>query len=339
MNKILVVGLGSIGVRHVNNLLENFKDIKIIICTKRKEIPKEIKNNKKICIFKSLNECIKQNPNIAFITNESAYHIPTALKLAKEKIDLFIEKPLSNSMINVEKLENIIQQNKIVAHIGYNFRFFPPMKKIKQMIDRKTIGRIISAQIENNSFLPDYHPWENYRKSYAAKKELGGGVVLTQIHDIDFIRWLFGDVKRIISITGKFSNLEISSEDMSASLIEFKNNVICQMNLSFFQRPYYRSCKIKGTKGVIEWNSDNNSVRLFLGNTKKWKNIKIRNNYKLISSGSTSTITNKRLNQMYIDEIKYFINCVNKRNIKNNNIQDGIETLKLAIKIKSFEKK
>ena len=337
MNKVLVVGLGSIGIRHVNNLLKNFNNIRIIICTKRKKIPKEIGKNNKITILESLDECVEQKPNIAFITNESAYHIPIALKLASKGIDLFIEKPLSDSMKNVKKLEFLIKKKKLVAHLGYNFRFFPPMKKIKQIIEKKTIGRVISIQIENNSYLPDYHPWEDYRKSYAAKKELGGGVVLTQIHDIDFIYWLFGNVKKIISITGKFSDLEISSEDMAVSLIEFKNKVICQMNVSFFQRPYYRNCKIKGTKGTIEWNSDDNHVKLFYNNNKKWKNLEIKKNYRLISTGTTSTITNKKLNQMYIDEIKYFMSCIEKRDIKKNNIADGIETLKIAMKIKSFK--
>ena len=223
--------------------------------------------------------------------------------------------------------------------MGCNFRFFPPIKKIKSLIDAKKIGRVISVQVENNSYLPDYHPWEDYRKSYAARKDLGGGAVLTQIHEIDYLYWLFGDVKNVSSFTGKYSDLNVTADDMSTSLIEFKNGVIGQIHISYFQRPYYRSCKIKGTNGVIEWNSVDNNVNVFNMKARKWKKIEIKNNYKLITGGITTGQTDKKLNQMYVEEIKHFMKCVKNRKSTINDIVQGEKTLKIALAMKESSKK
>ena len=133
--------------------------------------------------------------------------------------------------------------------MGCNLRFYPPFKKIKQLIDKKIVGKPISIQVETGSYLPDWHPYENYRKSYAAKKELGGGILLTAIHEIDYLYWIFGEIKEVSSITGKFSNLKINSDDLSVSLIKFKNNLIGEMHLVFLKSQFFRS--LFGT--LVEW--------------------------------------------------------------------------------------
>jgi len=339
VNKILVVGLGSIGLRHVRNISRHFPKYEIIIFTKRKNIPKEIKNNKNIIVLNSIDKCLDNNPNIGFITNESAFHVPTSIKLAQKGMDLFIEKPLSNSLKSIDILQKVVKKNNLIIQMGCNFRFFPPIKKIKQLIESKKIGRVISVQVENNSYLPDYHPLENYRKGYAAREDLGGGAVLTQIHEIDYLYWLFGDVKKVSSFTDKFSDLDVTADDMSTSLVEFKNGIIGQIHISYFQRPYFRSCKIKGTKGIIEWESVENNVNLFDMKSKKWKKVNVNNNYKLITGGITTGKTDEKLNRMYVEEIKDFMNCVKKRKKTINDLIQGEKTLKIALAMKESSKK
>ena len=339
MTKILVVGLGSIGLRHVRNIIDNFPTFKIFIYTKRKKIPKEIKDNKNIVILNLIDDCLQYKPDMGFVTNESAFHIPISIKLANIGMDLFIEKPLSNSFKDLNKLNDLIKKNKLITQMGCNFRFFPPLKKIKQLIDKKIIGRVISVQVENNSYLPDYHPLEDYRKGYAAREDLGGGALLTQIHEIDYLYWLFGDVKKVSSFTGKFSDLEVTADDMSTSLLEFENGVIGQIHISYFQRPYFRSCKIKGTKGIIEWNSIENEVNVFDMKSKNWKKQKINDNYKLITGGTTTGKTDKKLNQMYVEEIKHFMSCVKKRKETINDFKQGEKILKIALSMKESSKR
>lgn len=321
--KIAVIGYGSIGKRHVQNLLL-IPNTEIIICTKQKIIntfPTKIK------IVDSISNCLKEKPDIGIIANISNCHIPTAIKLAKIGVDLFIEKPLSNSLKGTEELLKIVRKKKIITQMGCQLRFHKCIKKIKDLISSKRLGRILSVQVECGSFLPDWHPYEDYSKSYAARKELGGGIVLTCIHEIDYLYWFFGKASEVFSITGKYSDLKISADDLSAGIIKFKNNVIAELHLDYFQKPLFRSCKIIGTKGTIYWDSDTNIVKLYDNNKNRWIKILKLSNYDR--------------NSMYREELIHFLNCVKKRKITINPLQyDGIKTLQIGLAIiKSSKKK
>ena len=175
MIKILVVGYGSIGRIHVDNFLE-FKDVQIIVYTKRNDL--QALKKKGVKISNSLTECLKEKPDVGMIANQTSLHIPIAIKLAKEGLDLFLEKPVSNSLKDIEKLRAIVKKKKLITQIGCNLRFHSCMKKIKSLIEQQKIGKIISVQVHNSSYLQDSHLWEDYRNSYAARKDLGGGVII-----------------------------------------------------------------------------------------------------------------------------------------------------------------
>jgi len=317
MNKILIVGYGSIGKRHLENILLQ-KNIKIIVCTKRNDLEKLEK--KGIIIVNTINDALLHKPNIAFITNETSYHIKTAIKLAENGIHLFIEKPLSHSIKDIKKLEKIVNENKIIVQIGCDHRFHPCIKKIKNILDSKKLGKIISAYVENSSYLPDWHPYEDYRKGYAAKKELGGGIALTMIHELDFLYWFFGDIKKVFSITGKFSNLEISADDLSMMTLIFNENITAHLHLDYFSRPEFKSCKIKGMNGTIYWNSISNEVKIYSQNKKEWKVV--------------LKIDKFNRNLMFIYELKYFLKCIKNKKNTFNNINDAKKTLQVVLDAK-----
>lgn len=310
--KVLVVGYGSIGKRHVDNLLKYF-NTEIIICTKRKDL----KVNKKCKVVKTIELGIKENPNVAFVTNVTSIHINTAIKLAKAGIDIFIEKPLSNSMKDIHKLSKIVKNKKIKIMIGCNFRFHECIMKIKELLEKNKVGRVIFARVEWGSYLPDWHPYEDYTKSYTSRKELGGGVTLTCIHEIDYLHWFFGNVDEVSSFTGKYSDLKMDADDLSAILLRFKNNIIAEIHLDHFQKPEFRNCKIVGTKGTIYWDSDTNEVRLFDKSKNKW--IKQLN------------VKNYKRNYMYLNELKHFLKCVIEEKNTVNDLDEGVKTLKIAL--------
>ena len=322
MIKVLVVGYGSIGRRHVDNFLE-FKDIQLIVYTKRNDL--QLLKKKGVKVSNSLAECLKENPDIGIIANETSLHIPIAIKLAEEGLDLFLEKPLSNSLKDVEKLRAIVKKNKLITQMGCNLRFHPCIKKIKSLIEQQKIGKIISAQVQNYSYLPDHI--EDYRKSYAGRKDLGGGVILTQIHEIDYMYWFFQEVENVISIVGKFSELDVTAEDYVSCLLKFKNKIIGELHMDCFQRPDFKSCKIRGTKGEIYWDSDNNCVKIYNMNKKRWE-IKFDNGF----SNNLDTYST------YVEELKHFLKCVKHRKETVNDLEQGISTLKIALAIKKASK-
>ena len=319
--KVLIVGLGSIGKRHLTNILSTTND-EIIVYTKRTDLHSSIKKNVKI--FNNLESCISENPEVAFITNETAYHIPIAKKLAKLGLDLFIEKPLSNTMKDVKELLQITKRKKLVTLMGCNLRFNRSIEKIKSLIEDKKIGKILSVKVECGTYLPDWHPNENYTKGYAARDDLGGGVVLTCIHELDYLYWFFGEIKEVFSLTGKFSDLKISTSDLSAIIMKFKNNIIAEVHLDYFQKPEVRSCKIIGTKGTIYWDSIDNEVKIYDFKKSKWvSKLKIKKYNK---------------NEMYVKELKHFIQCVNKNEKSINDISQGEYVLRLALGITKSSK-
>ena len=148
---------------------------------------------------------------------------------------------------------------------------------------------------------------------------MGGGIVLTQIHEIDYLYWFFGKPKSIYSVTGKFSDLEISVDDYSSSIMKFKKNITTEMHLDFFLGHEYKRCKIKGTKGIIFWNSVYNEVKFFDAKKKNWKIILKLKNFKR--------------NDMYVDEIKYFLKCIKNRKKPMNSLDEGINTMEIALNI------
>tara|TARA_Y100000310_G_C20702067_1_gene830863 strand:- start:3028 stop:4023 length:996 start_codon:yes stop_codon:yes gene_type:complete len=317
MYKILIIGFGSIGKRHFENISSNFH-AQLIIFTKRKDLKKLEKQG--VIVTNSLKVALLHKPDIAFVTNETSLHVKIATTLAKHGVHLFLEKPLSNSISGVKKLKSIISTKKLISQMGCNFRFHPCIMKIKKILDKNDLGRVISVQVESNSYLPDWHPYENYRFGYAARDDLGGGIALTCIHELDFLYWFFGDVKEIFSITGKYSDLEVTSDDLSAMIMIFKNNIVGELHLDYFQRPDFKSCKIKGTKSTLYWNSTNNEIKLFSQKNKSWKSI-----YKLKNYDS---------NQMYVDELKHFFKCIKNNKKTINDIDDGIKTLKVVLSAK-----
>ena len=325
MTNVLIVGYGSIGKKHLENFLQ-FKDIQLTVYTKRNDL--QLLRENGIKISNSLTECLKENPDVGVITNETSLHIPIAIKLAKEGLDLFLEKPLSNSLKDVEKLRAIVKKKKLITQMGCNLRFHPCIKKIKSLIEHQKIGRIISAQVQNYSYLPDSHRWEDYRKSYAARKDLGGGVILTNaIHEIDYLYWFFQEVENVISISGKFSDLDIKAEDYVSGLLKFKNKIVGELHMDYFQRPDFRSCKIRGTKGEIYWNSDDNCVNIYNINKKKWE-TKFDNGF----SHNLDTYSS------YVEELKHFLKCVKHRKETINDLEQGVRTLKIALAIKKASK-
>ena len=321
MHTILIVGFGSIGKRHFENILNN-TDSKIIICTNRTDLKKYEKD--RIVIVRSLSDALSHKPNIAFVTNETSYHIKTALKLAAKGIHMFLEKPLSNTMKDVKKLEKLILKKKLITQIGCNMRFHPCIMKIKKILDEKELGKIISVHVESSSYLPDWHPYEDYRNGYAARKDLGGGIALTCIHEIDFLYWFFGDITKVFSITGKFSDLKVTADDLSVMTFLFKKKIVGELHLDYFQRPDFKSCTIKGIKGTLFWDSSSNEVKIFYRTGKSWKRVQ--------------KITTFERNAMYVNELKYFLSCVKKKKKTMNDIHDGIKTLEIVLAAKRSSK-
>src|SRR5690606_21417659 len=114
-------------------------------------------------------------------------------------------------------------------------------------------GKPLWANIEVGQYLPDWRPWQNYRESYTARKELGGGIILDASHEIDYARWLFGEVDTLLCMADKVSDLELNVEDCATVLMRMKSGMQVDVHLDCIQRHYTRHCKIVGANGTMHW--------------------------------------------------------------------------------------
>lgn len=290
--KILVIGLGSIGKRHAKNLLKcGYRDL--IFCTKNRKLPKELKN---IRCFRDLKSALKENPRVAFICNETNLHCNTAIKCIEKNCDIFIEKPVGHNLKEIKKLEKKARSKKVFNMVGYMMRFHPAIIKIKDILKKNHLGKLFYAYSEWGEYLPNWHPDENHKKSYAAKKN-GGGSGITLSHDLDLFRWLFGPIKKVSKETIKKSKLNIQSESSADFLIKFKSNLNAFIHVDFLQKKASRILKIVGEDGYIIFEYYKN--KLTLNRSKGKKQITLFKKFKR--------------NQMFIDEIKYFFENIKRR--------------------------
>lgn len=316
--KYLFCGLGSIAERHISNLLSIGETD--IIAFRRNDLPLRT-INKKIKTFINLNKAIAQKPEVAFITTPSLFHIPLAIQLAKNDCHLFIEKPLSTNLVNIDQLVKIVKKKRLIVQIGFMMRYHQAIKQIKEWFKLRIIGEPIFARVSWGEYLPAWHPWEDYKKSYSANKDLGGGPIFTLCHDIDLMSWFFGKPKSVYALANKKSSLDISTEHCAEILFEYKNKLIVEIHLDFLQLPPKRTWEIVGNKGRIEFDYYKNLLELYLIDPKK-----------LTFKKTTIDFSNNfERNNMFLDEIKSFCDCIKNKKISDIKLEDGINNLKLLL--------
>jgi predicted dehydrogenase len=318
--RYLIVGLGSIGKRHLGNIkLLDPEAIITVWHTHSKRRDRETSDPYSEREVFSIEEAIDPKPDAAFITNPSPAHIPIALRLAQEGIDLFIEKPLSSDLSGVDDLLRIQKNLNILIMIGYNLRFHMPLQIMKQCIDDGKLGKIIGIRAEVGQYLPEWRPGTDYRSSVSARRELGGGAVLELSHELDYVPWLAGEVTSVIAQTDHISDLDINVEDTADIILKFSGGAQGSIHLDMIQQPSTRSCKVVGTEGTITWDGTSGSVMLFLNKTRQWSTL--------------HKDQNADRNQMYLSEIEHFFTCIRDRKEPLINGFDGKRVLQLALAI------
>ncbi len=296
-NSILIIGGGSIGQRHLRNLLF-LRAGNISVVETNKGRANQIAGKYRVTVFASIEQALKSGSyNIAFICTPTAYHLDSALLCAGLGMHLFIEKPLANGLNGAKKLLGLAKSKGLVTMVGSNWKFYPLFRKMKQWIDGGEIGKIFSARCQAGQYLPDWHPKEDYRKNYSANKKLGGGI-LSDCHEFDYLTWFMGDAVKLSCFAKKASNLEIDVEDVAVAILEFKSGALGEIHVDYLQRFYQRNFEFFGQKGTIKWN--------FLDKKAILEKVGQKRREFLLPAGYD-------LNKMYIEEAKHFLQCVKIR--------------------------
>ena len=202
-----------------------------------------------------------------------------------------IEKPLSRNLEGIEILKKNVKENNLVVLMAYIFRFTPQVQMIKKLIQENALGKIYYVRGEFSEYLPDWHPYEDYRSFYMAEKSMGGGSILDQSHIFDLVHYLLGGFKNVKAYNSKISNLELNADDISELIVEMNSGVIASLHTDIFGRQHQKFLEIKGENGNIKWDFYKNKVSIY---DPKDKAVKI---FKKFPTD---------FNLTYINEIKHF---------------------------------
>jgi predicted dehydrogenase len=307
--------MGSIGQRHLRNLRAlGISDIRLVRHLNRPLADPELLNG--IETFTDLDVVLRHKPDAVVISNPTSLHIPTALAAARQDCHLFIEKPLSHVIRGVGELEACVASKKLIAIVAYQMRFHPGLTLIHDLLIQEKIGRVLSVRVEVGQYLPDWHKGEDYRTGYSSSLALGGGVTLDLSHEIDYINWLFGPVHRICCMGGKYSTLEIETEDVVEILMECERAPIVEIHLDYLQRIPSRTCQIIGSEGTIRWDYFASRVEIY--STK-------------IGHLETYCQVGFERNQMYLDAMAHFLRCLEGKERPMVTLADGRAALELAL--------
>ena len=332
--RILFCGLGGIGQRHLRNLRSILGDqLEVHAYRVRRQKIKllddlsvadnsDLELDYGIVVHTDLDHALSVKPDLVMICNPSGLHIPIALSAAKAGCHIFMEKPVSNSIDGLEELESILKEKGLFCYVGYNFRFHPALLKIKSLINEGFFGNIIGVQAEVGEYLPGWHKYEDYREMYAARADQGGGVVLSQIHEMDLICWFFGMPETITSCGGKLSNLEVDVEDTAFSLMKVRGEINCfpiSLQQDFIQRPPSRVFKVVGDRGIAKVNLIETQLEVFNAEG---------------SCIECLTFPDFKRNDMFMSQAKHLLDCVQGVAEPLVNLNDGIQSLHLALAAK-----
>ena len=324
--RVLVVGCGSIGRRHISNLLAIEKIESIVVCTKNEECLEKFGNENKIEFTSELNNLpVSQDSrpsfsssneiDFAIIANETSKHIDTAVFLAERGIHLFIEKPLSHNLEKVDILRETAERKKIKIYIAYNLRFLGALQYIKDVLSRKDLGSLYFAKIEVGHYLPSWRSTIDYRKTYsAASNTRGGGVALDLSHEVDYMRYLFGDPYHWKVMKTKVSTLEIDAEDIFEGLYKYDSGFICSVHMDYLQTDTRREIRIEGSEGILEGDLIRKIIR-----------IKDKEKKELLVTDENLFDTAKT----YIEELNHFVRVIERKEEPAITLHDGISVLNL----------
>jgi len=315
--KILIVGYGSIGRRHFRNLLALGERDILFLRSKRSTLPDaEIADYP---VETELEAALQHSPDGVIVANPTAFHLDVAIPAAEVGCHLLLEKPISHSLERLDELQQAVERGGGKVLVGFQFRYHPQLKQIATLLSAGEIGRPISVRVHWGEFLPGWHPWEDYKVGYSARKDLGGGVVLTLCHPLDYLRWLLGEIDELWAFVSQVEELRIDVEASAEIGLRFRNGATGTVHLDYIQRPHKHSFEIIGAEGTIFWDYIAGSLQVFRAGSN--------------GSDVTSLPENYDRNHLFVDLMKNFLAVIRDEQVPQCSLLDGIQAQELAMAV------
>ena len=315
--KFLIAGLGSIGRRHLRNLA-SLGEKDIVLYRTHKSTMSEI-DLAGYPVVTDLQQALDEKPDAMIVSNPTALHLEVAIPAAKRGVHLLLEKPISHNRERVTELEQVVAKNGVKVLVGFQYRFHPTLGKLKELLLASEIGTTVSCRVHWGDYLPDWHPWEDYRKSYAARSDLGGGVVLTLCHPFDYLRWIFGEVDSIWGITAESEEIPIGAESVAEVGLTFASGMTGTVHLDYIQRPGVHTLEVIGTEGTLRWDNTSGDLRMYKAGSHEWTTFYPPQGFER--------------NSLFISEMTTFLELLHGEIVSPCSLGDGIKALDITLAV------
>jgi predicted dehydrogenase len=310
--KLAIVGLGSIGRRH----LQNFRAAGVEALTAYDVAPDQREAAARLFPFATVTSTLEAALDGAegvVICTPPDSHLALARMGLDRSAHLMIEKPLTQSIEGVEALLRGCDGKRLRVLTAYNWRYWPPMRLVERMLREGRIGPVRAARTEYAYHLSTRYPGADYRSFYMADVKQGGGCLLDESHAIDYMRWLCGEITEVSAVVDHVSSLEIATDDIADLTVRFASGAVGSIHMNLFAWNVHSHFELMGEQGVIQWRRLDNDVRLFDPKINRWE---------VYPSGG-------QLNDMYLEEARHFLACVRGEAIPVCDGWDGLKTMQV----------
>ena len=312
-----VVGLGSIGNRHLQNLSRlGLSDLTVVrrsgATNPQFEVPEHISTQT------SLDAALSDSIDFVLICNPSHCHVETAIRCLEADVSVLIEKPLAREQSSeISRLVELASTTSAVCSMAYCMRYHPAYQQARRASNDGSIGRCLYAKAWFEGYLPAWHPWEDYRNSYAAKAEQGGGALRTLDHELDYLNWVFGASETAVGCAVNTGGIEIAADDFASVTQCHSSGVVSTTTQALCRRPQSRGFEWVGTDGVLRYENETATLTLQSVDSE--------------FAEDCQSFAAYDINQMYVDLLHDFLNVVAGQRASGSfaNLQSGIDTLKV----------
>jgi predicted dehydrogenase len=316
---LLVIGAGSIGKRHLRNL-DGLGVSRLSVVDVRPDRLEEAREAVPgVTTFADLDAALDQpDLSAAVVCSSTSTHTAVATKLVRRGLNVLMEKPLAHSGEGLDELQRELDARGLWMMVAYSLRYHPGIRLMRDLLQEGVLGRVLSVRAECGQYLPDWHPWEDYRSWYMAHEDRGGGALLDLSHEIDYLRWFFGEVDGLSALVTKVSDLEIDTDDLSELTLRFRSGVVANVHLDLLQRTYRRTFTIIGAEGTLHWDYTANRVQYFTAASGEW----------------TTRDYEFDKNEYFLAEVRSFLSCLRGEGRPLVDFADGRKTLEVVLAAK-----
>jgi predicted dehydrogenase len=325
--KFLIAGLGSIGRRHFRNLIALGEEDIVLLRTRKATLPDDELAG--YLVETDLQEALqKHKPDAVIVANPTSMHLDIAIPAAEAGCHILLEKPVSHSPERLDVLQKTAEKSGSKILVGFQFRYHPTLTKARELIQSKAPGKILTVHAHWGEYLPQWHPWEDYRRSYAARTDLGGGVIVTLTHPLDYLRYLLGDIESLWSFNGHISSLEIDVEDVAEIGLKFTNGVVGGVHVNYFQRQPVHRLEIVVTDGTLRWDNADGVLHFYKSPIAFGS---YSDNPPAPVMESFSPPIGFERNQLFIAQTRHFLEVIRGESEPICTLEDGIQALRMAL--------